>query len=315
MFQSPKNNKPPLKTKKNRVVVKLPSLLLAAFWVFFASCQNNSILNAGDTQNVSAESASAFYLNESADIAAIVLGGITPSQYNAGGVSGVSITGLSLLDDRLGTCATVTLTTTGTADAPAGKITIHYDTCADSYGVIRKGQIVIDYVGQRWTPAQTLQIKMVNFYRNYDHLEGTLTLTPQTSSTDTLHVQFNSVLDSGKVTFGDGQLITRTHNLTREWVRSIASSSNNQWITFAGGTASGNTKGGKNYTVQITKQLVEKVTCRADKVFIPVTGTKIITVGNAKYTVDYGTGSCDKNIISVTLNGKAEQVTVTAEGN
>jgi hypothetical protein len=322
LLQLSKNYKSRRKTNKSVFVIRFRSSVVLTFFVFLPSCQkSNEILSTNDTQNVNAESASASYINESADIAISAFSGIDSSQYSTGGTSGLPITGLGQFDDRLGSCATVTLTTTGSTNAPSGMITIAYDTCPDLYGVIRYGTIVITYNGKRWAPGSTVNVRLVHYYRNVDLIEGNLTLTSQASA-DTLHLLFNSVLDSGKVTFGDGQVMTRTQTFARQWYRSIASSSNNQWITLAnaaltGATsiAAGITKGGKAYTIQVTKQLVEKVACRADKVFIPVQGTIMMAVGNEQYTVDYGTGICDKNIISVTLNGKVKQITVTAEGN
>ncbi len=319
---SAKNYKPLLKTKKNKFVMKFTSVCVVLVFSFLASCEPTSgIINAIDAQNVNAEAASAAYINESADLASSAVSGLTNSQYSSSGLSGLAITGLSQLDDRIGSCATVTLTTAPNSGALAGRITISYDSsCADAYGVIRKGTVIISYLGARWQPGSSINVRLVNYYRNDDHVEGNLTLAYQITSPDTLHVYFNSVLDSGKVTFADGRFITRSQIFTRQWIRSIVSSSNNQWITLANslgdstGFASGITKGGKAYTSQITKQLVEKVTCRVNKVFIPVSGTKIMKVGNEQYTLDYGAGICD-NLISISLNGKAKQVTVTPEGN
>lgn len=310
-----------MKTKKKLVCDKITFCGVTTFFVLLASCQNkNDILTTNDTQNVNAESASSSYINESADIAASALSGVSSSLYNASNISGFPITGLSAFDDRLGGCANVTLATTGTNDAPAGMITIEYDSCPDANGVTRTGEMIILYSGKKWTVGSTINVRLSNYYRNNDRIEGNLTLTAQ-ASPDSLHVFFDSVLDSGKVTFADGKLITRTQSLTREWIRSIASVSNNEWITLANSSFNpdevvrGTTKGGNKYSVTITKQLIEKVACRTDKVFIPVQGTKIITVGNEQYTVDYGNGICNKNIISITLNGMVKQITVTAEGN
>jgi len=302
-----------MKTKQNRLGIRITSAAVIAVIALLVSCQTApDILNANDTQNVNAESASASFSNEATDIASSAIGGITPTQYSGGRVSG-GIIGLGLFDDRLAG-ATITLISTGTKEAPKGEIKIEYGNgVTDTHGVTRKGTIVIDYSGKRLTPNSVMITRLVNFFRNDAHIEGVITLTTQVSA-DSLHLQFNSVLDSGKITFGDGRYVTRTHNITREWIRSIASASNNQWITLVGGVAAGVTKGGKNYTMQITKSLLEKVACRAEKVFIPVQGTKVVTVGNNEYTIDYGTGNCD-NVVSVTLNGKIKQITVSADGN
>jgi hypothetical protein len=310
-----------MKTKKRFLSVRRVSASVVILFAFLASCQNNGdILSANDTQNVNAESASAAYANESSDIASSAVGGMPASQYSGARISDETVTGLGSKDDRL-QCAAITISRTGTKDAPAGTITIDYGTagtCADNHGVIRKGKITITYAGKRWVPGSTVNIALDGYYRNDTHIEGNLTLTTELSA-DSLHLQFQSELTGGKVTFGDGKIITRTHNLTREWIRSSLPQ-NDEWITLANtgngtnGEASGTTKDGATYSMQITKSLIEKISCRAEKVFIPVSGTKVMMVGNTQYTVDYGDGNCD-NIITVTLNGKTKQITVTAEGN
>ncbi len=304
-----------MKNKKSFFSTKNIAATVVIFFVFLASCQkDSSILNATDTQNVNAESASASYANESSDMASSAVGGISTSTYNGGRISSLPVLGLGDWDDRL-KCAIVTISRTGTKDAPAGTITIDFGTagtCADKHGVTRKGVIVITYSGRRWVPGSSYNVRLVNFYRNDTHIEGNHTLKTQISA-DSLHLQFESKLDSGKVTFGDGKFITRIHDLTREWFRASLPG-NDEWHTLVGGTATGTGKKGNTYQMQITKELVEKVSCRADKVFIPVSGTKAITEGSEQYTVDYGDGTCD-NIITVTLNGKEKQITVNAEGN
>ncbi|HLZ16687.1 MAG TPA: hypothetical protein VKQ08_06595, partial [Cyclobacteriaceae bacterium] len=73
------------------------------------------------------------------------------------------------------------------------------------------------------------------------------------------------------------------------------------------------------YVMRITKDLVHKVACREEHVFIPVSGTKVITVTNTtnetrQYTIDYGDGACD-NEITVTINNKEKSIIVNGEGD
>jgi hypothetical protein len=128
-------------------------------------------------------------------------------------------------------------------------------------------------------------------------------------------LQFESILD-GTVTFGDGKDITRHHDLTREWFRA-STPMNDEWHTLKGGEAYGKCKDGAIYQMQITKDLIHKVSCVADKVFIPVSGTKILTVTNndtKQYTIDYGDGTCD-NTITVTIGSKEKTINVNGEGD
>ena len=79
--------------------------------------------------------------------------------------------------------------------------------------------------------------------------------------------------------------------------------------TGADPAASGTTRRGVSYTVAITEGLVFKLSCIAtSKVYIPVSGTKVITFKNKTVTIDFGAGDCD-NTFTVTLNGKTETFT------
>jgi len=254
-------------------------------------------------------------LSEGSDISASAIGGMSSTQYSGGRTDG-AISGLADRDDRL-KCANVTLTFTGTLDNPSGKITISFDpTCSDKRGVKRSGTIVINFSGKRWMVGSYFSIH-ADFFRNDIHVEGIdSVLTKLDASTTLGYLQFESILTGGKVTFGDGKTITREHDITREWFRASLPV-NDEWHTLEGGQATGKCKNGNTYQMLIKKDLVHKISCLADKVFIPVSGTKVITVTTStetkEYTVDYGDGSCD-NTITVTLNGKVKTITVNGEG-
>jgi hypothetical protein len=302
-----------MKTKKSVISLKNGAALVILMFVVLASCQkDNSILTATDTQNVNAESASSAYLSEGSDVSASAIGGMSATQYSGGRLDG-QINGLADHDDRL-KCAVVTLTFTGTLANPSGKITITFDpSCSDKHGVKRSGTIIINFSGKRWTPGSYFSIHS-NFYRNDVHVEGVdSTLTKLDASA---YLQFESILAGGKVTFGDGKTITRDHDITREWFRAT-NPENDEWHTLSGGQATGQCKNGNTYQMLITKDLVHKISCLTEKVFIPVSGTKVMTVTNStetkEYTVDYGDGGCD-NSITVTINGKVKTITVDGEG-
>ena len=313
-----------MKTKKNLFSIKNTALAIAAFVVVLASCQKDSeILTASDTQNVNAESASAAYTTESSDMASNTLIGMSSATYSGGRVSSDPVN-VGDRDDRL-KCAKVTITRTGSKDAPKGTITITFDpTCSDKHNVKRSGTIVINYSGRRWAPGSYFSIHS-DFRRNAIHVEGVDSVITKLSADSTTlgYLEFESILTGGKVTFSDGKFITREHDLTREWIRA-KTPVDDQWITLAhttgaNGTAAGTNKNGNTYLMQITKQLVHKRSCAEEpyKVFIPVSGTKVITITGKEtrqYTVDYGDGSCD-NKITVEINGKVKTITVDGEGN
>jgi len=307
-----------MKTKKSVFSLKNGSALAVLMFIFLASCQKDaSVLNSIDTQNVNAESASSSYLSEGSDVSASAIGGMTATQYSGGRTDGL-IGGLADRDDRL-KCAVVTMTFTGTKDNPSGKVTITFDpSCSDKRGVKRSGTIVINFGGKRWTVGSYFSIHS-NFYRNDVHIEGVDSVLTKLDVSGTVgYLQFESILKDGKVTFGDGKTITRDHDITREWFRA-STPQNDEWHTLTGGVAAGKYKNGNTYQMQITKDLVHKNSCLPNKVFIPVSGTKVIIVttstGTKEYDINYGDeGNCD-NTITVTVNGKAKTITVNGEGD
>ena len=306
-----------MKTKKSVFSLKNGSVWVVLIFMILASCQkDSSILNSTDTQNVNAESASSSYLSEGSDVSASAIGGMSAIQYSGGRMGG-QISGLADHDDRL-KCAVVTLTSTGTIGNPSGKITITFDpTCADKRGVKRSGTIVINFSGKRWSVGSYFSIHS-DFYRNDVHVEGVDSVLTKLDGSATIgYLQFESILTGGKVTFGDGKSITRDHDITREWFRA-SSPQNDEWHTLKGGQATGKCKNGNTYQMLITKDLVHKIFCLSNKVFIPVSGIKVITVTTStqtkEYSVDYGEGDCD-NSITVTVNGKLKTITVNGEGD
>ena len=295
---------------RNLLYERISLFTIVSILILFSCDSPTDILNASDTQNVNSESLSASFSNEPSILSSLVIASLSRVQYSGARVTSEPI---SISDDRL-SCTTIALTRTGTNISPSGIILIDFGTgCTDGRGVTRKGKIYIKYGGRRWLPNSYIKDSLVNYYRNDKHIEGTHTITVQISK-DTTHLQFNNVLENGKVTFGDGSSITRSHNITQAWKRSTTAVSD-QWVSLAGGYAQGTKKKGTEYLMTITQDLVEKLSCRlSDKVVIPVSGIEIITVGNKEYTLDFGDGTCDNTLI-VTLNGKSKSMTIDPDAN
>ena len=291
---------------------------LFIFLVVFVACQpDNDILSSIDTLNVNSESASSALISENSDISTKAISAMTNTQYaGARSVSEV----LSFSDQRL-TGATVTLYRTGTIGAPAGKIIIDFKTgCTDLHGVVRKGQIKITYGGKRWMPGSYFTVRLINFYRNSAHIEGTdsTSFTGLGTNNDTLQLKFDSNLDSGKITFGDGRTIQREDTLKKTWYRYV--DLNGKIDPYKGelhvtGSGWGVNKFGNTYEWDIASELVYSLPCwLSSKVYIPVTGEKTFTVNNVTYTVEYGSGACDNQVI-VKLKGREKTITVSGDGN
>ncbi len=306
-----------METMKNVFGLKSISTAMIAFVLILASCSktSDSVLSSTDNQNVNSESASDSYSDEATDVSNIAIGGVTDLQYAGARTEGDSVTRLKNIDDRL-KCATVTITRTpnSTKDNPVGSIVIDFGTgCTDSRNVTRKGKIIISYIGRRFYPGSKVTTTFDGYFRNDVKVEGTHTLTNVTASL-TSNVKFTAVIVGGKITFGDGKTITREQTFTREWQRG-ANPLLDKWLILSGSTASGTNKNGKSYTMTVTADLVYSRACAiSNKVFMPVSGTKVFVVDGKSYSVDFGKGDCD-NDVTVTVNGASKTITVGADGN
>ncbi len=298
--------------------MKSLSAAVVAGILMLASCsKNNDVLNSGDTQNVNSESVSASSTSETADISTSVITYANDTKLNSGSRIAGTIEGV-LIDGRL-KGATITITPNGnsTWDVPQGTITINFGTGqTDDQGIVRKGIIYIDYYGRRFKSGSWRKIRFSGYSRSNIVFDDSMTYTVTNESDSTATpFKFHHVLASGKLTFPDATTINRISDIHVEWNYNSATPSLSTITHKAGGTASGVTRRTKEYAMAITKDIVYKVSCLATKVYIPVSGTKTITVtGGLEYTIDYGDGTCD-NTVTITVGGKTAIITVNGDGN
>jgi len=305
---------------KNVTTMKNLSAAMVAGILILASCaKNNDVLNSGDTQNVNSESAADSYTSETSDMADVAASAITNTQYNGGRVAGtITINGLGDKDGRL-KGANVTITPTGTKDSPVGTIKIDFGTTGttDANGVVRKGVILILYSGKKNIAQSYRELHYDGYSRNGVAFDNNMVfrntyLAGTSTQPDSTH--FRHALDGGKLTFpSDGTTIVRQANydVTIDYVAKTLTLSAN---TVKLHSASGTTRAGKDYTMDINTPLVYKVECLATKVYIAVSGKKTITANKIDYTIDYGDGTCD-NTVTITVGGKTATITVNGDGN
>jgi hypothetical protein len=302
-----------MKAMRNRIrqVNRAVSFLLLV--LFVGACDNASdILSASDTQNLNAELTSGSYTDESADISTSLMSHITNTQLGARVDGNISINN----DDRL-SCATITLTPTGTKEIPQGIITIDFGSgCTDNRGVTRTGIITIAYHGKRWMYNSYRYITFSNFKRNGVQIDGKDSVINTTNDTTGTSLTFKHVIIDGQLTFPDGKIVTRDQSLSHQWnYNGTLTIADDEWLTLEGGAADGKTKSGSSYEMAITRTLVRKASCAlTNKIFIPVSGTKTIVVDGNEYVIDYGSGACD-NDVTVTFKGKAKTITVNNNDN
>ncbi|MBS1508484.1 MAG: hypothetical protein JSS79_17730 [Bacteroidetes bacterium] len=297
--------------KIQNVVFKSLSGLAFAGLVTLASCNKStdSPLSSTDSQNVNSESVSDSYASESSDLGNSVVSNVTSTQLATGRTEG-KITGLEAKDPRLAG-ATITITPTGTKDAPAGTITIDFGTGVTTNGVTRVGQIILTYSGKKGVAGSTRTVGYNGYSRNDVKFDNNMkfTITNVTDST-----VFHHVLTGGALTFPDNTTILRISDYYVTLDYSAKTLTLSATPNYTGHSASGTTRAGKSYTMDITKPLVYKSECAAAKVFIAASGTKSITAGLLTYTIDYGDGVCD-NTVTITVGGKTVTITASSNGN
>jgi hypothetical protein len=188
----------------------------------------------------------------------------------------------------LGTCAVVT------HDVETKTITIDYgDGCVGRLGNTVKGKIVIEYTDRRYVPGAKRIITFVDFYFNEIKVEGTRTIENTTTSDQ--EIEFTVTLEGGKLDFGNGVFATRDAEWVRTWYVGQGQ------VTLSGG-ASGVNINGIDYTVSVDAN--DPLTFSRECLqLLPISGVKLIEVGDREASIDYGDGECDR-IVEITINGK-----------
>lgn len=176
------------------------------------------------------------------------------------------------------------------------------DGCVGVNGRTRKGKILITYVGTSVKTATSRTITFTTYSVNNNILSGTFsqsaiqrpTATSVSSSISASNVSL--ILSDGRTyilsafqrtflyEYGDLKIVT-------DDVSTITGSS-----TQTGAT-------GNVTSIEITSPIIYKGSCASTGFYYPSSGIYKLIDGKITYTIDWGTGSCDKDI-SITALGK-----------
>ena len=191
-------------------------------------------------------------------------------------------------------------------------ITVDFgEGCEGVDGRVRKGKIVISYNEKvrLHVPGASRTTEFVDFSVDDVVVEGKRTLT-NLMETPVDFISFQNTLEGGKLTWPDGSTATREFIRTRTWMRGNNPRQDEFQKT---GSASGTTREGVSYSVEITSPLVYKRNCRTSRVFIAVEGSKTVERSEKdKVQIDYGSGDCD-SIITLTVGDETREVDVRQE--
>lgn len=268
------------------------------------SCEdatNEGRVTLQDTADLVDEALTEAYFQDVDDMAGLAIGSPTEDALSSGRTSGTIV-----IDDNRFKCDGVVITIVpdegSTREHPSGVLTIDFGTgCEDAKGNVRKGKLIFTYDGKRFMPGASVVVTTEDYYINDVRLEGTRTLTNvQNSSADA--PRFTAVLENGKAIFPNGLEATRESEITWQWNRAANPLNDNLQIE-AGSNASGTTRLGRTYKVEVLEPLVFKRHCA-----IAVSGVKKYTVNDTKeITIDYGDGECDRKF-TVEVNGESREI-------
>ncbi len=182
-------------------------------------------------------------------------------------------------------------------------ITIDYgDLCTGFYGQTRSGKIVITIWGRYMKPGSKRVVKLVDYYVNGIHVEGTRTVMNE-GRNDAGNLVFSVELKNGKITKNDTTIMTREYVRFREWVN--GEKTRNRWddVFFITGEAQGTNFRGHTYHKTIVNPLEWARTCRFIK-----SGTVTIRIDDKPpFTLDYGDGTCD-NLATITRGDVTKEI-------
>ncbi len=268
--------------------------LVLAFTMVLVSCDSEDAVNPlSDSSDISSnEEVVDGYFEDTDDVV-----------FEANDQLNIPGNGRVLMDNRnaLTRCAEIT------HDTENNTITVDFgDGCEGPGGKVRAGKIIITYTDRKYIPGAEWVYTLENYSVNEIALEGIKTITNVSVSLDD-NLSFNKVLTGGKATWPDGSSATREVNKTVTWVRE-SNPINDEF--HVEGEASGVSKDGVAYEIDILSTLIYKRMCRREGVHVAVQGLKSITKGDSEVLIDFGDGECD-NTVTVTKEGESQVVDLT----
>lgn len=244
-----------------------------------------------DTQDIALDAAEEFYNDDPEDLAQVVL------------ISAIGSNGRTKADDHRLDCATITKN--GTEES--GAITVDFGTgCADMRGHIRKGKLVIVYNGHWSAPGSSWTVTFDNYSVNDIKITGDRSITNVTEA-GSQNLRFSIFMQSAGLQWPDGDIATRSVEKYREVELDDEDVIQRVIIT---GSIEGINRLERTYRIDINESLIYRRPCALTGVFLPVSGVKVISLGEREITVDYGDSECD-NIMTLTNKaGKTWTLTV-----
>jgi hypothetical protein len=264
------------------------------------SCKEEERLSGEDTLSLTEEAITDAYYEDADDLSSVVV--FDTENPSAGGR--IATGGRVATQDERTVCATVTWTQNSTETS--GQITIDFENGCTVRGNKREGKIILTYSGgPRGTIGFTVVVTFDAYKINGVELKGTRTIERVAASAEA-NIKHHITLEDGEAIWpNNGGTILRESDFTREWVRDPS----DEHIVLEG-EASGTTRRGKAYTMNITDALVYRRECAlSEGIHMAVQGTKVFSTNSKQITIDYGDSACDRNV-TISINGTSREVTV-----
>lgn len=189
-------------------------------------------------------------------------------------------------------------------NATAKILTIDFGTagCQGADGRTRKGKIDILYVGTAPQNSASRTITFTNYSVNNYSVNGSITQSnfqrPSAGSFSfTLSASNLAIVLSDGKTYTISQLqrtISTNSGVLQDLTDDVTTITGNSTQTNPSGNAT---------TVNITSPITIKGSCTVTGFYYPASGAYDVIDGKVTYTIDWGTGTCDKTI-SITAFGK-----------
>ena len=297
----------------NRITIAAVAVLFSTF--IFTSCQKENSLTTTSTvteeeaANLSDESTQAEASFDDADDIGLTAaeeegnaGGFGVEGKSAGTQGRVFLPNFFELRERIGDCATITVTPNDSTYPKT--VTIDFgDSCRGRDGKVRRGKLVLHFTGPVRRPGSVVTLTFVNYYVNRAHIEGVKVFT--NLSEPPVH-KWNITVVDGKVTFPGGRGFTYEGTKTVKQIAGMLTGIVRDDIYQIVGRSKTTFNNGTTININTEDALIKKVACPWIS-----EGTLKIKINDRVLKLDFGfpsNGDCDNKALLTWNNGNNQRV-------
>ncbi|MGB0430149.1 MAG: hypothetical protein ACPGLV_06710 [Bacteroidia bacterium] len=192
-------------------------------------------------------------------------------------------------------CATIS------HDSSTQTVSLDFGTtgCAGEDGRVRSGLLEFVYGGNFRNPTKYRKLIFTDFKVDTTLINGTYTFAPLGKNADS-NFTFSVQIDKASLAFDNGYAIEFDLERTWTWTSGAGNLDNtdDEYEVLGSASGSDNATGrdAKSFEMIIDEALLYKTTCWQSAIYYPTMGLVTAKEGNLTFEVDYGTGSCDKDV-------------------